>query len=69
MEHRLKRLLFEELKNHINNSEYIRRIVNEANQARDLSEFITVISQGIIALESSRKESFDILTERRRLGL
>ena len=69
MENRLKRILDEELKFASNNSPYINSLRHNINYARDLSELVTIITQGIISIESQRQELFDVLVERKRFGL
>ena len=69
MENRLKRILDEELKLASNTSTHINSLRHNINYARDLSELVTIITQGIISIESQRQELFDVLVERKRFGL
>ena len=69
MDKRIVRMIQDKLKFKANDSVYVHSMIRELSNCRDSADFITVIAQGIIAIDSARKESFNILTKRTKLGL
>ena len=63
IERRIVNMMIDELKDYSNDSEHIRAITRSLNYVQNYSDFITILSQGIIAMDSSRRELFNLLVD------
>ncbi len=69
MDSRLRRMLQDELRIQGKNSVFISKVIHNLEYTRDMSEFVTIIAQGLVQIDSARQELFDVLVERKKLGL